>query len=264
MGQNKAAALASNLKPKSLDSSSPVHRWYMARFLLYNHRHFPNVYLPLRLVLLLNGVWRDWIALEVPERAGGAGVLFFFHNSYSRLVSFPVFILFFSFYLTRWYSPWRWWALSFSSFICLIWPCYIHTYFCYYLYAYYYISVREKYGFVLKIIWIPGACHFWLWSIRALCCLLSSCWSDLHSSKFSSSIPQVSFWQTDWKCQHSSGPFSGEYILRTCLSIHPWTLTRLTREVHQGHFFLGITIFRTSPVHRKCLLYLAFHKLTYA
>lgn len=199
MGQNKAAALASNLKPKSLDSSSPVHRWYMARFSLYNHRHFPNVYLPLRLVLLLNGVWRDWIALEVPERAGGAGVLFFFTiHTWDLYHSLCLFSLLF-FYLTRWYSPWRWWALSFSSFICLIWPCYIHTYFCYYLYAYYYISIREKHGFVLKMIWIPGACHFWMSSIR-LCAVFyhHHAWSDLHSSKCSLSIPQVSFWQTNW------------------------------------------------------------------
>lgn len=56
-----------------------------------NPRHFPNVYL-LRLVSLLNGVGRDWIALEVPERAGGAGVCSF-HNSYLSLVPFLVFIL---------------------------------------------------------------------------------------------------------------------------------------------------------------------------
>lgn len=111
---------------------------------------FPNVYLPLRLVLLLTGVWRDWIALEVPERAGGAGVWFFFTiHTWDLYHSLCLFSLLF-FYLTRWYSPWRWWALSFSSLICLIWPCYIHIYFCHYSYAYYYISIREKYCFVLR------------------------------------------------------------------------------------------------------------------
>lgn len=151
MGQNKAAALASNLKPKSLDSSSPVHRWYMARFSLYNHCHFPNVYL---LVLLLNGVWRDWIALEVPERAGGAGVWFFFTiHTWDLYHSLCLFSLLF-FYLTRWYSPWRWWALSFFL-IYMFDLTMLYTYFCYYLYAYYYISIREKYDFVLKMIWIP-------------------------------------------------------------------------------------------------------------
>lgn len=85
---------------------------YITRFLLNYHRHFPNVY-SLRIVWLLNGVGRDWIALEVPERAGGAGVYSFTVYTWALYHSLCLFSWLF-FYLTRWYSPWRWSALSFS------------------------------------------------------------------------------------------------------------------------------------------------------
>lgn len=127
--------------------------------------------------------------LEVPERAGGAGVCSFSQfipeTCIIPCVYSLVFFLILCYYLTSWYSPWRWWALSFFSLICLIWPSFIYTYFCYYLYAYHYISICEKHDFELKI-WV----FVWTWIITQHAVFHHyHALSNLHSSKCSSSIP---------------------------------------------------------------------------